>query len=67
MKNNFLLRLSLTKGIGAFGKHRVYQFAKRHQRWHFDGLEIRLLAQTTKSNNWNELKDDFLHEINSTH
>jgi DNA processing protein len=67
LKNNFLLRLSLTKGIGAFGKHRVYQFAKRHQRWHFDGLEIRLLAQTTKSNNWNELTDDFLHEINSTH
>lgn len=59
--------MSLTKGIGAFGKHRVYQFAKRHQRWHFDGLEIRLLAQTTKSNNWNELTDDFLHEINSTH
>lgn len=59
--------MSLTKGIGAFGKCRVYQFAKRHQRWHFDGLEVRLLAQTTKPNNWNELTDDYLHEIKATH
>lgn len=28
LKNNFLLRLSMTKGIGAVGKQRIYQFAK---------------------------------------
>lgn len=48
MKNEFLLRLSLVKGVGAFGKQRIYQFAKKHQGWELNGLDIRLTAQTTK-------------------
>lgn len=67
LKNNFLLHLSLTKGLGAFGKQRLYQFAKRHQWWQFDSLEVRLLAQTTKPNDWNEWTNDRLQEIDSTH
>ena len=67
LKNDFLLRLSLTKGIGAFGKHRIYQFAKRHQWWQFDGLEIRLLAQSTKPNNWNEWSGERLKQVERTH
>lgn len=67
LKNKFLLHLSLTKGLGAFGKQRLYQFAKRHQWWQFDSLEVRLLAQTTKSNDWNEWTNDRLQEIESTH
>lgn len=62
-----MLRLSLTKGIGTFGKQQIYRFAKRHQWWQFDELEIRLLAQTTKPNNWNEWTEDRLKEIESTH
>ncbi|REC31496.1 DNA-protecting protein DprA [Enterococcus pseudoavium] len=67
MKNKFLLRLSLTHGIGAFGKDRIYQFAKRHQWWQFDSLEIRLLAQTTKPNDWNEWTEERLQEIEASH
>lgn len=67
LKNKFLLHLSLTKGLGAFGKQRLYQFAKRHQWWQFDSLEVRLLAQTTKPNDWNEWTNDRLQEIDSTH
>ncbi len=67
LKNKFLLHLSLTKGLGAFGKQRLYQFAKRHQWWQFDSLEVRLLAQTTKPNDWNEWTNDRLQEIESTH
>ncbi len=67
MKNEFLLRLSLVKGVGTFGKHRIYQFAKKHQRWQFDSLEIRLLAQTTKPNDWNEWTAERLHEIKKSH
>lgn len=67
MKNKFLLRLSLTHGIGAFGKDRIYQFAKRHQWWQFDSLEIRLLAQTTKPNDWNEWTEERLQDIEASH
>ncbi|MEG2644980.1 MAG: DNA-processing protein DprA, partial [Enterococcus sp.] len=67
MKNNFLLRLSMTKGIGAVGKQRIYQFAKRHQHWQFDSLEIRLLAQTTRKNDWNEWDEERLNEIKRMH
>lgn len=67
LKNKFLLHLSLTKGLGAFGKQRLYQFAKRHQWWQFESLEVRLLAQTTKPNDWNEWTNDRLQEIDSTH
>lgn len=62
-----MLRLSLTHGIGAFGKDRIYQFAKRHQWWQFDSLEIRLLAQTTKPNDWNEWTEERLQEIEASH
>lgn len=67
MKNKFLLRLSLTKGIGAFGKQRIYQFAKRHQQWQFDSLEVRLLAQSTKPNDWNEWTEELIQQIECTH
>ncbi|MBM7711418.1 DNA-processing protein DprA [Enterococcus xiangfangensis] len=67
MKNEFLLRLSLLKGVGTFGKQRIYQFAKKHQRWQFDSFEIRLLAQTTKPNDWNEWTADRLYEIKKNH
>lgn len=67
LKNNFLLRLSMTKGIGAVGKQRIYQFAKRHQHWQFDSLEIRLLAQTTRKNDWNEWDEERLNEIKRMH
>ncbi|MDU5333538.1 DNA-processing protein DprA [Enterococcus sp.] len=67
MKSKFLLRLSLTKGIGAFGKQRIYQFAKRHQWWDFDSLEVRLLAQSTKQNDWNDWTEDRIQEIEQTH
>ncbi|MDT2674136.1 DNA-processing protein DprA [Enterococcus dongliensis] len=67
MKNEFLLRLSLLKGVGHFGKQRIYQFAKKHQRWEFDSFEIRLLAQTMKPNDWDEWTDDRLNQIKRTH
>lgn len=67
MKRQFLLRLSLTKGLGVYGKQRLYQFAKRHQRWEFDDLEVRLLAQTTKPNDWKEWTAERLWEIQQHH
>ncbi|MDT2827699.1 MAG: DNA-processing protein DprA [Enterococcus viikkiensis] len=67
MKNKFLLRLSLTKGIGVVGKQRIYQFAKRNQRWQFESLELRLLSHSTKPNNWNDWSEDRLQEIINTH
>ena len=67
MKNEFLLRLSLVKGVGAFGKQRIYQFAKKHQWWELNGLDIRLTAQTTKKNDWDEWTKERLQEIESTH
>ena len=67
MKNKFLLRLSLTKGIGVVGKQRIYQFAKRNQRWQFESLELRLLSHSTKPNDWNDWSEDRLQEIIHTH
>ena len=67
MKNKFLLRLSLTKGIGAFGKKKIYQIAKKHHWWEMNSLDIRLAAQTTKKNDWDEWTEERLQKIEQTH
>lgn len=67
MKTKFLLRLSLTKGIGAVGKQRIYHFAKQNQRWQYDGFELGLLARSKKPNDWNDWSEERLQRIIDTH
>lgn len=67
MERDFLLRLSLTKGLGIIGKNKVYQFAKKNNFWQLTTNELRLITKSKQPNNWHEWTTEKLAEIKQSH
>ncbi|MBV7390052.1 DNA-processing protein DprA [Enterococcus alishanensis] len=66
-ERDFLLRLSLTKGIGIVSKTKIYNFAKTNHFWNLTANEIGLITKCRQPNNWHDLTMDHLAEIKRTH
>ncbi|GCF92814.1 DNA processing protein DprA [Enterococcus florum] len=66
-KTNFILRLSLVKGIGIATKVKIYRFVKKHDYWDLTLTEAKNFAKGKQIYDWEFWNEENLERIKQQH